>query len=261
MKFEFKINKYYLVGHVMVSKNKPFPAWKKLEEKIWQKYKDEPAYYFLNPKHISWTLETIQIDSSNKNIKGVFLKHISTLEKIYQEIFKSKEFKRLYKETEKYLKFVKRQWQKNKKQALETIQILSGIKLPKKQITVYLTHPKLYNGKAIVEKNIILWGHKEDWQNYSTIYLCHELMHILTWKKQKNYRLMHAIIELLTDEELRIRLNKKGAYFKEKQKLIGHKDLISLKKKILPCWKNYIKGKLGGTIFELEKILIKKGLL
>jgi hypothetical protein len=72
---------------------------------------------------------------------------------------------------------------------------------------------------------------------------------------------MHAIIELLTDEELRIRFNKKGVYFKEKQKFIGHKDLISLKKKILPYWKNYIKGRLGGTIFELEKLLIKKGLL
>lgn len=39
MKLEFKINKYYLAGYAMTSKNKPFPVWEKLEEKIWQKYK------------------------------------------------------------------------------------------------------------------------------------------------------------------------------------------------------------------------------
>lgn len=32
---------------------------------------------------------------------------------------KSKEFQRLYKETEKYLLFVKRQWEKNKKQSFD----------------------------------------------------------------------------------------------------------------------------------------------
>lgn len=259
MKFKFKINKYYLVSHTMISENKPFSDWKKLEEKIWRKYKNEPAYYFLNPKHINWALKTIQTDFLNNSIKKSFLKQSLILEKIYSEIFKSKEFKRLYKETEKYLKFVENQWRKNEKKALNILKKLSGFKLPKKEIVVYITHQKLYKGKAIVDKNIILWGHSEDWENYSTIYLCHELMHILTWHKQKNYNLMHAIIELLTDEELRIQLNKKGEYFKENEKIIGHKNLISLKKKILPYWKKYIKKELAiDNIFELEKFLFKK---
>lgn len=258
MKLEFKINKYYLVGYAIASKNKPFSAWKKLEEKIWQKYKDEPAYYFLNPKHINWTLEQIQIDFSGKNFQSVFKKHSLILKKIYQEVFKSKEFKKLYKETNDYLQLVKNQWRRNEKEALRIFRDISGIKIPKKIITVYITHPKLHNGKAFPNKNLIVWGHSEDWKNYSTVYLCHELMHILTWNKQKNYYLMHIIIELAIDEEFRIRLNKKGIYFKEKRKLVGHKNLLPLKKELLPYWKKYLAGRLGKDVLELKSLLDKK---
>ena len=106
MKIEFKINKYYLVGYAMASKNKPFSDWKKLEERIWQKYREEPAYYFLNPKYIDLALEQIQTTLYNKNIEKIFKKHSSKLKEIYKEIFKTKEFERLLGETKKHLLFV-----------------------------------------------------------------------------------------------------------------------------------------------------------
>lgn len=81
MKFEFKIKKYYLVGYAMASKNKPFSDWEKLEEKIWKKYRGEPAYYFLNPKYIKWALEKLQTDFTDKNIESVFIKQVKTLKK------------------------------------------------------------------------------------------------------------------------------------------------------------------------------------
>lgn len=259
MKLEFKINKYYLVGHAMASKNKPFPAWKKLEEKIWQKYKEEPAYYFLNPKHVNWAVDQIKFKFLNSNIQFVFQKKALQLEKIYRDVFKTKEFKRLYKETEKYLKFLKKQWESKQKEALNLLSEISGIQIPREEkINVFITHPKLYNGRILIKEKIILWGHPEDWNNYSVVYLCHELMHIFTWKKQINENIMHALIELTTDEELRIRLNRKGEYFKE-YKIIGHKHLKNLKKKILPFWKKFLKEKKFKNIFELEEFLIKKG--
>jgi len=47
-------------------------------------------------------------------------------------------------------------------------------------------------------------------------------------------RTSHGIIELITDNELRIRLNKKGRYFNEKGQDVGHPYLREIEKKILP---------------------------
>ena len=258
MKIEFKINKYYLVSHTIASKIKPFSAWEKLEDKLWGKYKNEPAYYFLNTKHINWTIEQIRWEFLNKRIEKTFQETSFRLEKIYKDIFKTKEFKKLYKETEEYLKFVKNEWDKNQKEVLNFISKISGIKISNKKVTVFITHPKLHNGRALTGKNIILWGHPEDWENYNTVYLCHELMHLLTWNCQKNPFLMHTIVELLTDNELRIKLNGSGKYFKENGFEIGHHELRKLSKKLLPYWKKYLKEKTHKNIFEFEKFLIKK---
>lgn len=258
MKLKFKINKYYLAGYAMMSKNKPFSAWQKLEEKIWKKYRGEPAYYFLNQKYISWALEKIQTDFLDKNIKGVFLKQVSVLKKIYQDIFKTKEFKRLYKETEKYLTFVKKQWQKNEKGALKILQEISGLPIPKHKISVYTIHPKSHNGKTL-DKKTIVWGHTEDWENYATVYLSHELLHIMTWPShlKKNYNISHALICLASNNELRIRLNKKGKYFKAGKIYTEYPEMIKLEKAILPYWKKYLSGKTSKNILELKSFLDK----
>jgi len=258
MKLKFKINKYYLVGYAMASKNKPFLAWQKLEEKIWLKYKDEPSYYFLNPKYINLVLEKLQIDFSDKNIKNIFLKQAVILKKIYQEIFKTKEYKRLLKETKTHLLFVKNQYQKKKKEALKNLQEISGLPIPKHKIIVYITHPKSHNGK-IINQNIIVWGHTEDWENYTIVYLSHELLHIMTWPKhlQEGYDIFHAIICLAANNELRIRLNRKGSYFREGKFYTEYPEIVRLEKKILPYWEKYLDGKLGRNILELKNFLDK----
>lgn len=258
MKIEFKINKYHLVGYSISSKNKPFPAWKKLEEKIWEKYKNEPAYYFLNPRYINWALEKLQTDFSDKNINNVFLKHCVILKKIYQDIFKTKEFKKLLKETNIHLLFIKNQWKKNENDALKILEEVSGLPIPKHKIIVYITHPKSRNAKTL-DKNTIVCGHYEEWKNHLTICLCHELLHIMTWPGhlQPNFDVLHSII-LLNDNELKIRLNKKGEYFKEGNLNIEPPEFFNLEKKILPHWKKYLSGKLTNNILELQKFLVKK---
>ncbi|NIA02322.1 MAG: hypothetical protein GWP15_02980, partial [Nitrospirae bacterium] len=155
-------------------------------------------------------------------------------EKIIEELKSSSEFKRLIRETKEYKKFIKAQWQKNSEKVLEIIENTSGLKLPNQCIDVYITHPKLKNGFTI-DNNKIAWGHSEDFLNYSTVYLCHELMHILT--KHDNTDVTHAVIELLIDNELRIRLNQFGSYFQFQ----GHKHLAELKEKIFPEWQKFLK--------------------
>lgn len=256
MKLKFKINKYYLVGYAIASSNKPFNTWKKLEEKIWEKYREKPAYYFLNPKYINLALEKIQLDISDKNIRSVLSKHSADLKKIHQEIFKSKEFQKLFKETKNHLDFVKNQWGKNENQALKILKEISGLSLPAQEITIYITHPNSCNGKTI-DKNTIVWGHTEDWENYATVYLSHELLHIMTWPShfQKNYNISHALICLATNNELRIRLNKKGKYFKTRKIYTEYPEMIKLEKTILPYWKKYLGGKIGKNILELKNFL------
>jgi len=260
MIFEFKINKYYLIGYALSSRSKPFPSWKRLEQKIWLKYRDEAAYYFLNSKYASLALGKIQTELNDKNFKRVWGKHLKVLKKIYNDILKTKEFKRLYQETKNYLKFVKNQWQKNEKEALKILEEVSGLKIPKQKITVYLTHPKSCNGRTLDKKTIAV-GHLEKWQNHITICLCHELLHIMTWGGhfQPHYDILHSLI-LLNDNELKIRLNKKGRYFKERKLNTEPPELFPLEKKILPYWKKYLKEKLDKVkdISKFKHFLIKQ---
>ncbi|KKU99309.1 MAG: hypothetical protein UY32_C0002G0045 [Candidatus Jorgensenbacteria bacterium GW2011_GWC1_48_8] len=104
-----------------------------------------------------------------------------------------------------------------------------GLKLNKK-IAVYITHPGLKNGRY-VGNNTIEWGHNEDWPNYATIYLWHEILHSYIGYSEKG----HAVIELITDEELRTQLNS-GKY----PPFVGHKYLKSIKNRLLPQWRKYL---------------------
>jgi len=82
-------------------------------------------------------------------------------------------------------------------------------------------------------------------------------MHILSFEKIENFDVIHALIELMTDNELRIRLNRKGVYFRERKSDVGHQFLRTLEKRILPHWKLYLKSK-NKNIFVFEKEIIKK---
>jgi hypothetical protein len=65
-------------------------------------------------------------------------------------------------------------------------------------------------------------------------------MHIVFWNTKSSTS--HATIELATDNELRIRLNKKGRYFREGKFDIGHNKLREVEKKLLPRWKKYLEN-------------------
>lgn len=226
MKLLFRINSNYLLLHAINQSRFifPFEEWNDLVLDIWRKSKE--SFYFLGgyPETVLYL-----------NQLSDFKKLSEKTTRILNQIKKTKEFKRLLKETKKYKQFVEKQWKKNERKVFHILEGLLGVKIPRNVIYVYLTHPKLKNGKAI-DKNIIVWGHYEEFLNYSTIYLCHEIMHLLT--NLDRSRITHAVIELMINNELRIQLNKKGRYFQ----FPGHKDLEKLERKILPRWKKYLKS-------------------
>lgn len=108
--------------------------------------------------------------------------------------------------------------------------------------TVYLN---LVGGRNLGD-GYIEWGidklHR--FKNYSTVYLVHEVLHSLF----KRNNVTHAIIELIADNELRVRLNKplskKQRYLTPSNRSMeGHPWLDELRLQILPHWIKYLAGK------------------
>lgn len=266
MKLEFIVDKTQLISHTIKNYNThqlvPFPSWKKLEKRLWNKYRNDPAYYFVNPYikagYTVWALEDLSRQSALNNIpfKKVLSNALKKVDTIYQEIEKSDEFKQLYREANDYLLLTKKRWDAEEAKIFQFITEVAGITLPTITVKVFINHPKTGGGQAYPENNAFRWGHSEDWPNYTVVYLAHELMHILTKKQQKDEKIMHSLIELMTDNELRIRLSGGGEYFT----IDGHAYIKELVRIILPIWKDYLAGKSRAkNIFELEKYIVKKG--
>jgi len=226
MKLEFLVNKKYTFLHAFNQHQheEPFEGWSRFTWNIWDKY---PQECYLLAGFAEWPL------LSKKSLNTLSVKS----EKLLKKWLKTPQVKRLIKETEKYRNWLEKEWGKKEGKALNELEKIIKIPLPKKKISVYVTHPKLKNGMAI-NKTTIVWGHKEDWPNYSIIYLCHEILHTILWDYASD--ITHAIIELATDQELRTRLTGRGEYFKEGKFNVGHTDLRKFIERLLPRWRKYL---------------------
>ncbi len=102
---------------------------------------------------------------------------------------------------------------------------------------VFITHPSIKNGTGSNKK--IYWTYRQDFPHYNTIYLWHETLHSILPSQSKDQlvNLEHAVIELLTDNEMRVLFNK-GEY----PPLIGHSYLEQMETKMIPLWREYLKS-------------------
>lgn len=223
MELTFASDKYHLASLILTTREiKGKKNDTDLKNRLWKKYKS--AYQFLQSRsHI--TINTL-----------------TDLQKLLDECIESDNFKRYYKESLEYLKDIKIQWEKNKTKIIKILEDILKIKLPKAVYTVYVTHPKFHKGQYLGD-NVISYTHKEDWPYYNMVYLTHEILHSIIPSNDFS----HAVIELATDNELRMRLNpddsKNREYFNYNQKqLIGHSKLHKLELKLLPKWKKYLKN-------------------
>ena len=225
MKIKFLIDENYLIIHTLSSMRRDrFSSQKHRKDIVdFQDYawKKSKQCYNLLVGRLS------PEDVLNHSIQDI----CKELPKFLNYCKSSVQYKKILKQTQKYSQFCKRQWDKNYPTTSEIMKAITGFKF-NKTFKVYVTHPSLRNG-SYPGDNVIEWGHHEDWPNYATVYLWHEILHSYFGRTDVD----HAIIQLITDEELRIRLNG-GKY----PPFAGHKNLILITKKILPYWKKYLRA-------------------
>lgn len=245
MKLNFQINKYYILA--LIAK-----CYVNSDNRVLRIRKALHDNNSLNFRIASGGIPHLLL-GGNGELSKITGKSIL---KSFNEILKKNETKQIIKETEEYLEQTQKQWLKNYSVSKLEMEKIIKMKIPNEAINVLIVHPELQSGRSFPQYKTLVWGHKEDWQNYSTVYLWHEILHWITYEKYINPDVMHALTELATDNELRIRLNKKGSYFHEGKLCIGHPHLKSLEKKILPEFKKYLRDPKM-NIMDLEKKLIK----
>lgn len=237
MKLNFIINEDYLFVHTLSSTSSDRFSSKKYKKDIialqnlaWRKSKR--CYNFLIGR-------LLPNDWTDKNVKSLSREFPIFL----NAARKTSQYKKILLQTKKYLNFCQDQWNKNYSFSQIVMKELTGFEL-NKIFDVYITHPSLKNGRYL-GNNKIVWGHNEDWLNYTTVYLWHEILHSYF----KNTDWSHALIQLMADNELRIRLNS-GKY----PPFVGHENLFPLMRRMLPYWKKYLKSKQK-DILKLQELL------
>jgi len=200
-------------------------------------------YFMLNqiivgnrPDDIADKLRNIDKDISNLLQRGSrhkldiykFIQNPILLKKIFEEGMKIKEFKILMKDMKKYKQLITNEWNTKKKDIVKHMKDITHLELQNDKFDVYLLHLKMrfarYNGN-----NKIILSYKHYWPNINMVDLMHEFLHSIL----PGDIVSHAIIELATNNELRIRLNKKEKNILYKASMKKEKLLFktSIKKK------------------------------
>ncbi len=225
MKLKFRIDDNYLIAHTLsnvhagrISSKVDGNELKGFQARAWKQSK--ACYNIL----VGWASPDDLATRSTAALSNEFPKYFSAIKR-------SKEYTVVRRRTAEYLSACERQWRSNTRNAEAIVREITGLNLAK-SFTVYITHPSLKNGIYLGDRKIA-WGHHEDWPNYTTVYLWHEILHSYFDAKE----LDHAIIQLIADEELRVRLNG-GTY----PPFVGHERLHSLMRNILPRWRKYMES-------------------
>ncbi len=143
------------------------------------------------------------------------------------------------------LNFCQQQWLNNFEKTASIVGDITGlIFLKKLPVTVF--HPAICAGANIGDH--ILWGGREDWPNYTTVYLWHETLHSYFPKNG----LTHAIIQLIIDNELNFRLN--GVQYPP---FTGHSSLFEIMTRLLPDFREYL-GESHRNIFQFCTAMTEK---
>lgn len=173
------------------------------------------------------------------------------LNEFVDELVKTPEFKIIKDQTQACIPAIKNEWDKNFAFTSEFICSL-GIKI-KRDFDVYITHPGQIAGYNRGDN--IIWTYQNDWPNYNTVYLWHEILHSYKAIRASGKVISESIIEIITDNEMRVRLNG-GTYPPILPS--GHDSYTGkFKLKLLPIWQDYLKNKstdFDGLLANLKKL-------
>jgi hypothetical protein len=154
-------------------------------------------------------------------------------ERLLETMVRDATFAPLLSETTSSLELVKSEWESNCVKTHEMVSTMTGLEL-KGNFRIFLTHPALKQGHYHHELKAVCWAHRNTWPNYNTVYLWHELLHGFI----PGANLEHAVIQLIADNEMRIRLN--GDSYPPFE---GHPYLTKMMEILLPYWRQYIDAK------------------
>lgn len=223
MELKFLIDENYLIYHTLKSMGPDSFSNQKYQKDV---VKFQNLAWEISQNSYNFLVGRIMPNQlSDKNIK----KAVSDLPSFLKKLKSSSEFKKILQQTKNYFNKCQKQWNQNYDKTSKHISEITEFKLNEK-FTIFITHPSLKNGNYI-GNNQVAWGHSEEWPNYITVYLWHEILHSYFGHSDID----HAVIELIADEELRSVLNKD-----KYPPFVGHPHLEKIKKKILPKWKEYL---------------------
>ena len=142
----------------------------------------------------------------------------------------------LLEDTKRRRQFCQEQWERTLPASLSTMRSLTGLDF-RRCFRVTVTYPGLPGGRTLDQTgpaecpNAIAWGGREEFPAYTVVYIWHEILHSYFEQTDRD----HAIIELVTDNELRVRLNG-GTY----PPFEGHPYLGRWKAAVEPAWRAYL---------------------
>lgn len=241
--FKFIIDRDYLAAHALFwgQGDRPFPSWIKLRTRLESEYGKIPFNY----REALWFVYPADL----RGRKGGGPKDVWA-RSLVRNARRSREFGRLFKETQRSLAKIEAEWSVIGSTALAILQEISGLRLPQRTIPVYVTHPRQGNGSCCGFR-MICFSHREDWEYYDTVYLCHELLHVMT---RDSSEIMHALVKLAVDNELRIRLQGERKYFPKTYGGVNNSTIARL----LPFWRTYLKDRPFRTIVGLKRHLMSR---
>jgi len=212
---------------------------------------------------------------SFKNIYRTYnLKDIDPVMRTYIDGYmETDDFKDILKKTHEDKIIVEEEWTKNKNTIEAYLHEILGFEVSKevhKVHTVYI----LPRGGSNKGDYRITWGLQcaNEFENYSTVYLTHEFLHTILGTSS---HISHAIIELITDNELRKRLNglKDYSHVDKRRQAnckeygckdcdcsnvpdVGHEFLAELRTKINPFFQLFKKDdkNIYQFVKEMEKV-------
>jgi hypothetical protein len=259
LRLKFKVDKYHLAYKYVLKyfgKSDAPSEWTELKRNLAEKYEAYPGFLFFEPTDVGHGLLWFNRDSQDNAV----IRDRETVNKIFEDIFESEVFKKIFSETDNYKNRLERLWSENTSYIFEYEKII-GLQ-SSVEATVLVLHQEIETGSYISD-NIIEWGNPDLYDNYQLIGLCHEFLHILTEKQYRETKtedekwLLHSLIYLSADEELRLRVNSDSGYFMSGVVDTYHPLLIETAKKSLTPWKQYIVKRKEKNIIELYEKLRK----
>ncbi len=207
-----------------------------LKNRLWEQYRDE--YKALKKVHNESEFGlTPELVKQNK----ILFPHIIS------ETKSCKFFTNWLKGAEDFKFKSEEEWKRNYEKSSALMKDITGLDLSL-TINVYILNPANHIGRSL-GNNTVAWGAPDEFHQYTTIYIWHEILH--SYMKLNN--ISHSIIELATDNELRVRMN--GGTM---EPLIGHDYLKDVRKILFDSdWNEYLNTKNTNLIEFQEKMLIK----